>query len=32
MAKISEPDLGVSRDIARYGWYDEGIWRGFMVE
>jgi len=32
MARISEPALGVSRDIARYGWYGGGMWRGFMVE
>jgi hypothetical protein len=32
MIMISEPALGVSRAIARYGWYGGGIWRGFMVE
>ena len=32
MSRISEPVLGVSRAIARYGWYGEGIWRGFMAE
>jgi len=32
MARISEPALGDSRAIARYGWYGGGICRGFMVE
>jgi hypothetical protein len=31
MARISEPALGVSRAMARYGWYRGGTWRGFMV-
>ena len=32
MARISNPALGVSRAIARYGWYGGGIRRSFMAE
>jgi hypothetical protein len=32
MPSISEPVLGVSRAMARYGWCGEGMWRGFMME
>jgi len=32
MARISDPALGVSRAMARYGWYVGGMWRGFIVE
>ena len=32
IARISEPALGVNREMARYGWYVGGMWRGFIVE
>ncbi len=32
MARISEPDLGVSRAMTRYDWYGGGMRRVFMVE
>ena len=32
MARILEPVLGVSRVIARHGWYGGGNWREGMVE
>ena len=25
-------DIGVSRAMAKYGWYGGGMWMGFMVE
>jgi hypothetical protein len=32
IARISDPALGVSRAMARYGWYGGGIQRGFIIE
>ena len=28
---MSDPALGVKRAMARYGWYGEGMCRGFMA-